>query len=541
MSITAALQSLRQPLALAGLAVLVTCGGRPAPPQPTPSVVTGEADGLTPHAVVLHGQATGNGTSGSASFRFGGDPALTRAFDRWPYLDFPGVGVGAPVGYPAGGPAVSYQSSLTGLVPGWTYYYQAVAQTLDYLVSRGEIRTFTTPATVEPTWFRVLLGGGTPALVGLGTGFAVRGGSWGSPTWTAAFDGEGHLQWQGLGAAGDEATPQVRSTGTGLLTVSRARKVPLPTPMDWTSAISRVDATGKVTWQQNLSGWLGPGGPTADGGAQVLGDLGQGLVWVRLTASGGVAWARANDSGQDPLALLELEGGALACVGRSVRIGGTHDGIPVEVRTASGTLAWRRILWRADGERAEAVEPVPGGGLVLAGVTWAGPLDEPLVAGLGPDGALIWAVRLVGERGSATGLAATGDGGWLVSGAGVLAGDGTRYAWVARLDAVGQCLWGTRFYGRFQLPVRVLARPGGGFVLAGYIESGYNTYGTGIVLTDGSRRAGGAGVDLSYAGTPVAITADVPAWADRSVVFPAFSAGAAPLRATNLTAVQLAP
>ena len=58
------------------LGLAFTCGGGKSVPQPAPSVTTGAADGLTPHSAVLHGRATGNGTSGSASFRFGGDPAL---------------------------------------------------------------------------------------------------------------------------------------------------------------------------------------------------------------------------------------------------------------------------------------------------------------------------------------------------------------------------------------------------------------------------------------------------------------------------------
>ncbi|WP_257303894.1 PQQ-like beta-propeller repeat protein [Geothrix campi] len=522
------------------LGLACACGGGKATPQPTPSVSTGAADGLTPHAAVLHGQAAGNGTSGNASFRFGGDPALGIVYDRGPYLNLPGVGVEPSVSYPSGGPAMDYQASLTGLVPGWTYSYQAVARTSDYSEVLGAIRTFTTPTAAEPSWIRIFLPGSQPALVSLGTGFAVRGGFWGSPTWTMAFDGAGNRQWQRLGAAGDEALPLARSLGTSFLAVSRARKVATPTPVDWNSEVLRVDGSGAALWQHSLSGWLGLGAPTADGGAQLMGDLGQGPVWVRLAASGSVAWAASNDAGFDPLALLELEGGTVAFVGRSVMLPGWHSGIPVEVRKADGALAWRRVIW-GGGEHAEAAEPAPGGGLVLAGQTWAGAQAGPLVARLASDGTLLWSVMLTGEVGPASGLAPAGDGGWLVSGAGDLGTPDTRYAWVAKLDTAGQWLWATRFFGKFQTPVPVLARTGGGFVLAAQVEVGYNTFGVGVILADAARRAGGAGTDVTLAATPVTSTVDLPTWADRAVVFPPFTAGGTPLRTTNLTAVQPAP
>jgi len=523
------------------LGFLSACGGGKAVPTPMPSVATGSADGLTSHSALLHGQAAGNGTTGSASFRFGGDPALGLPYDRWPYLNFPGVGVGPPVSYPSSGPALDYQGTLSGLVPGWTYSYKAVAWTNDYLTVEGAVRTFTTPASAEPSWVRVLMPASIPSLVDLGSGFAVRGGTWGSPTWTVAFDGDGGLLWQRLAGTADEASSPARPTGAGFLSIARVRKATNPTPADWNAEVTRVDATGSVAWQRSFSGWVGVGGPTADGGAHVLGDPGQGLVWARLAPSGSTAWATMNDSGMDPLALLELQGGALANVGRSVRLAGSHDGIPVEVRAADGALVWRRVLWRADGEHAEAAEAAPGGGLVLAGYTWAGPLQEPLVLRLASDGTVLWSVTLTGEAGSASGLAPTADGGWLLSGAGNLGTPDTRYVWVAKLDAAGQFLWASRFPGKYQAPISVLARSGGGFVLTAQAEVGYNMYGVAVIFADAGRRAGGVGTDVVLAATPVALTADLPSWADRAVGFPSSNAGGAPLRTTNLTAVQLAP
>jgi hypothetical protein len=436
---------------------------------------------------------------------------------------------------------MDYQSTLTGLVPGWTYSYKAVAWTNDYLTVEGVVRTFTTPTVAEPSWVRVLMPASIPSLVALGSGFAVRGGTWGSPTWSVAFDGDGGLLWQRMSGTADEASSPARSTGTGFVSVARIRKAANPTPADWNSEVTRVDATGSVAWQRSFSGWVSVGGPTTDGGVHLLGDPGQGLVWARVTPSGTVAWAAMNDSGMDPLALLELQGGALASVGRSVRLAGSHDGIPVEVRDADGTLVWRRVYWRADGEHAEAVEAAPGGGLVLAGYTWAGPLQEPLVLRLASDGTVLWSVRLAGELGSASGLAPAGDGGWLVAGSGNLGSPDTRYIWVAKLDAAGQCLWASRFPGKYQAPVSVLARSGGGFVLTAHVEVGYNLYGVAVVMADPGRRAGGSGTDVVLSAAPAVLTADQPSWADRIVVFPSSTAGGAPLRTTNLAAVQLAP
>ncbi len=426
-------------------------------------------------------------------------------------------------------------------MPGWTYGYQALVRTEVGAIRLGEVRSFTTAAAAEPSWMRVFLPGTLPGLVALGSGFAVRGGSWGSPTWTTAFDGDGALRWQRLGPTGDEVGSGARPAQGGCLAVFRGRTSNSPTPSDWHSEVWLMDGSGTVVWQWSVPRWLSVAAPTADGGALLVGDLGEGPVWMRLRSTGSLAWAATHDAGLEPMAVLELEGGALAFVGRSVRLPGSRDGIPVEVRTAEGTVAWRRTFSRTEGERAEAAEPTPDGGLLIAGDTWEGPLWEPLALRLDPNGSVVWSVKVAGEHGPATGLSPSGDGGWLLAGAGNEGNLDTRYAWVAKLDADGRLLWATHFPGKFQSPVRVLGLAGGRFVLAAQVDVGYNTFGVGVIFADAARRAGGAGVDVTRSAPPVTLTVDTPLWSDRAVAFPPFTSGGQPLQPTNVAAVRLAP
>lgn len=523
-------------LPLAGLAV--SCGQGQQAPTPRPSVITVGASGLTAHRAVLQSQVVWNGTTGGADFRIGGAPDLLIS-GRWPYLDLPGAGLGAVTSGPSS-LNQPYSCEVTGLVPGYSYRFQAMATNPDGGESRGAVLGFTTPPAAESTWARVFFPTQAGGLVPLGDGFAVIGGGWGDRIWGVAYDGAGALRWQRSWVPGNEAGQAPRATAAGLQFVSRRRLTSQPGPSDWESLVTRLDGSGAVIWQRSFARWLTAGGPTADGGAVLMGGDATGALLLRLAANGTVAWTTANDSGADPLPPFELAGGRVAAVGRSVTLAGRY-GVPVQVRAADGTLAWRRVYALSGTDSlAEVAEPAADGGLLVAGSHWS-PGQVPLALRLAPDGSLRWALRLAGEAGTATGASATADGGWLLAGIGNLGTTASRYAWVAKVDDAGQILWARRYPAPFSVQARALELSGGRIALAGELEVGYGVRGVAVLLIGADGRAAGLGAEAALAVEALALAASEPAWTDRIPGFPGSGPGADPGQVINLTAVQLAP
>lgn len=526
------------------LALLLGACGPGAAPSPMPAVTTLFADGIGPHGATLHGRVNANDTSGQLGFRFGGDPTLAIHYDRWPYLTIPGVGLAAPIHYSPDYRGLDYAIAVSGLVPGWTYRYCAVATEAGGAFTLGEIRSFTTTAEHEPSWFRVLAPGradtAAPSLVALGDGFAVFGWSW---TWLAygvAFGDDGELRWQRCWNAPVETSPAPRAAGQGCLITLRWRLGPVPSP-DFATALTRLDADGRVVWQREVQHWIGSGGATADGGA--VATVRAPLEVARWTADGTLAWSAGSAATGEALSAFELADGSIAVVGKYAAYAGFYNTIPIDVRTADGQLAWRRLLFVAGSESAHAAEPVPAGGLVVAGSTWVGALQMPLLVRVARDGSLPWAVRLPGELGPATGVAVCADGGFLLAGVGTptLGTTFGAYAWVCRFDAGGALLWSARYPGSFVGQARAVELTGGRVALAAAMEIGYQRFGMAVLCIGPDHRAGTVGESSALTAEPQALVAEDPLWADHALTLPASHAGEHPSVPIVVTALQVNP
>lgn len=525
------------------LFLLTPCAGcgLGAAPDPMPGVWTTGADAIGPHGATLSGRVVANETSGLLSFWFGGDPTLAIHYERWPYLSFPGVGIADPIHYSADNRGRDYSLGVAGLVPGWTYRYQAVATRSGGAEAFGEIRSFTTTAEFEPSWFRILApgaaGDAAPSLVALGQGFAVFGWSWSWFAYGVAFDDAGELRWQRSWGVPTETPPAPRSSANGCLITLRWRLGPVPSP-EFATALTRLDGDGAVVWQREIPQWVGSGGATADGGA--VATIRAPLEVARWNPGGALAWSKGTVATGEALTAFELADGAIAVVGKYAHYAGLSNTIPVDLRTAAGVLLWRRLLFASGSESAHAAEPVPGGGLIVVGDTWIGSSRMPLIVRIARNGSLSWAVRLVDEIGPATGVAVCADGGFLVAGVGAPNFGSTygAYAWLCRFDAGGSLLWSSRFPGPFLGQARAIELSGGRHALAAPMEIGYQSFGMGVLCIGADHRAGGVGQDVTLVAEPAALIAEDPMWTDHALPLPANVPGTHPSVPIDLTALQ---
>jgi hypothetical protein len=506
-----------------------------------PEVWTTGVDAIGPHGATLHGRVVANETSGVLSFRFGGDPTLALHYERWPYLSFAGVGIADPIQYSADNRGRDYSLGLAGLVPGWTYRYRAVATRSGGAEALGEVRSFTATAAFEPSWFRVLAPGAAgeaaPSLVSLGQGFAVFGWGWSWLAYGVAFDDAGELRWQRCWDVATEAPPAPRSSANGCLITLRWRLGPAPSP-NFATALTRLNGDGEVIWQREIPQWVGSGGALADGGA--VATVRTPLEVARWNSAGALAWSVGTLAIGEALTAFELADGAIAVVGKYARYAGLSHTIPVDLRAADGNLLWRRVLFASGFEAAHAAEPVPGGGMVLAGDTWIGSARMPLIARIARNGSLSWAVRLANEIGPATGVAVCADGGFLVTGVGAPTTGSTygAYAWLCRFDGGGSLLWSSRFPGPFLGQARAVELSGGRYALAGPMEIGYQNFGMAVLCIGADRRAGGVGQEVALVAEPADLVTEDPLWADHVVTLPASVPGTYPSASIDLTALQ---
>jgi hypothetical protein len=177
---------------------------------------------------------------------------------------------------------------------------------------------------------------------------------------------------------------------------------------------------------------------------------------------------------------------------------------------ASANIQWQRLLGGTGQDNAARVRQTTDGGYIVVGTsnssntgTFAGVtsngLDDYGVVKLNAAGNVVWR-RLLGGTGSefATAVAATADGGCIISGfssssnTGTLAGfftNGNDDAWVIKLDAAGTTQW-QRLIGGNQMDEahNIAQAPDGTYIMVAHSESS-NTGTLAGLFTNGDRDA----------------------------------------------------
>lgn len=164
------------------------------------------------------------------------------------------------------------------------------------------------------------------------------------------------------------------------------------------------------------------------------------------------------------------------------------------VRTnARGDVLWQQRVSTGGGDDVPyAALETPDGGFVVAGSTRADTTTQDFdfwVVKLDRDGDVEWQRAYGGpEWDAASGVAAAGDGGYVLVGRTESSGAGNIDLWVLRIDAAGGVLWQRTFGGdNHDWAETVVATPDGGFLVGGRTASqGLFRYDAWLVRLDGA-------------------------------------------------------
>lgn len=190
------------------------------------------------------------------------------------------------------------------------------------------------------------------------------------------------------------------------------------------------------------------------------------------------------------------------------------DGIGDGVEAACGSsptdgTVWARTLGGPQADGVYSVQPIPGGGFVLAGVTASGGAggNDMYVARTDASGSPIWEAAFGGSQNEdALCAIPTSDGGFVAVGYTESYGAGKKDAYLVKMDADGDFQWQRTFGGSDDdRAYSVHETSTGGLAVVGYTKSfggqGRNIY---LVMTDAEgnhpveKNFGGAGSDFAF-------------------------------------------
>lgn len=237
----------------------------------------------------------------------------------------------------------------------------------------------------------------------------------------------------------------------------------------------RTDPSGEARWEQRFGGdyndvaadmLLTGDGPLVLGSADMAGDGNFDLQLVQLDHDGNALWSVAygGDGNERAIGLAPSGDGGFALLGESASTGGGDPELVLVGVDASGEQRWSQS-YGAIGERdVRSIQPVPGGGFIVAGHE----RNTPYLLKLDGSGGVAWERRLrVDLFRTVEAVAAAPDGGFIVTG--MNAGFCGSTAHLTRTDAQGNVRWTRNYAPLFGLAGGhgVIAAHDGGWVLAG--------------------------------------------------------------------------
>lgn len=319
------------------------------------------------------------------------------------------------------------------------------------------------------TWQRTIGGTGNdiatavaavPAGGWIAAGTSDNGADGHSDGWVARFDPAGEVVWRKTFGGGEaETLDVVRPLPDGSFVVAGSTRSGGAGETDgW---VMNLDSDGKLLWEKRFGGKdydaFEAMVETADGmvlaGYTGAGEKGRQHAWaVKLDRKGRKQWERqyTGEQGSDiHAAAATADGGFMFAGQQEENDKSSSDAWLIRV-DATGQKIWSKRFAGAGNDLFTGIVPVAGGGFAVAGQTesrGAGSYDAWLVR-IDANGALLWD-RTYGGRGAdgANGVLARPDGGFVVAGTTFSAGDANGDAWVVWADATGKQISERRFGG----------------------------------------------------------------------------------------------
>jgi uncharacterized delta-60 repeat protein len=214
-------------------------------------------------------------------------------------------------------------------------------------------------------------------VVGATTAFGAAG----LDTWVLRLDAQGDVVWQKrYGGGGSDVGYSIRTTFDGGFVVAGFTTSFGAGSYDaW---VLRLDAVGNVLWQRAYGGglqdWANSVDLTTDGGFVVAGytesfGVGANDVWVlRLDGSGSVQWTTTYGGAADDYAyaVQTLPDGDLVVAGFTTSFGAVYLGDFWVLRLRpDGGVVWQKRYGGVSYDWAYAIQAMPDGGLVIAGMS----------------------------------------------------------------------------------------------------------------------------------------------------------------------------
>ncbi|BAF59335.1 hypothetical membrane protein [Pelotomaculum thermopropionicum SI] len=271
-------------------------------------------------------------------------------------------------------------------------------------------------------------------------------GNGGNDVLVIRLDPAGRLLWQkAIGGTGNDSGMSVRQTDDGGYIIAGATRS-AGSSKDSEAYLLKIDASGQRQWEKRY------GGPGEDC-----------LCWVEQTSDGGFVAAGSTSSS------------------------GAGDFDIYLIRTdRSGRLLWEQTFGSPDTDQGACVVEAPGGGYVVAGRAFS-PANggyDVLLAKTDESGRKEWE-RTFGGKGwdIAEWLAPTEDGGYVLTGRTSSFNDGAFAVYLAKIGAGGTPEWERAFAGGWGAGKSVQQTGDGGYLVAGWTDSGSETQAR-IIKTD---------------------------------------------------------
>ncbi|MBM3330729.1 hypothetical protein FJY68_02615 [candidate division WOR-3 bacterium] len=317
-----------------------------------------------------------------------------------------------------------------------------------------------TNATGEEVWAEVwgdsMPDGGNSVCQIADSGYVVAGytgsyGAGGHDVWLIRTDAEGDTVWtRTYGGGNGEQGNSVAPTADGGYIV---------TGYTWSFGagvadvyLIKTNAAGDTDWTRTYGGTSGDEGlsvqQTVDGGYIVAGvthSIGAGIADVYLiktNAAGDTDWTRtyggtSNDEGHS---VRQTADSGYIIAGYTSSFGAGSQDLYLIKTNASGDTVWTRTFGGNLRDWGNSVQPMAGGGYVIAGVTrsfGAGGQDLYLIR-TDASGDTVW-TRTFGGTGNDAGnsVQSTGDGGWVIAGSTTSFGAGNSDVYLIKTDADG--------------------------------------------------------------------------------------------------------
>jgi len=254
----------------------------------------------------------------------------------------------------------------------------------------------------------------------------------------------------------------------------------------------RTNAAGELQWSRTFGGSNSDHGcdveQTVDGGFIVAGKYGRATGYddvflVKTDSLGDTRWTRTygGDSSECGWAVQQTEDGGYVVAGNTNSLGnGESDAYLLRV-DADGDTLWTRTFGGAGFEGAYSVQPIAGGGYILAGETesfGAGSRDVYLIK-TDTNGNALWSKTFGGtDRDDGSSVQPTADGGYIIVGSTESYGAGDVDVYLIKTNASGDTLWTRTCGGRdWEIGKSVRQAADGGYIIAGHTES----FGAGLI------------------------------------------------------------